>query len=53
LASQESAFCPPRGNWPENKLADRPLASFAEKVIRVLQTKYDQREGRMFGKKLL
>jgi hypothetical protein len=30
----------------ENKLADRPPAPFADKVIRVLQTKYDQRGGR-------
>ncbi len=37
----------------ENKLIERPPATFARRVIRVLQGKYDQRGGRMLGKKLL
>ncbi len=37
----------------ENHLVDRPPAAFAERVICILQEKYDQRGGRMLGKKLL
>ncbi len=37
----------------ENDLIERPPAAFAEQVIRILQEKYDQRGGRMLGKKLL
>jgi len=37
----------------ENKLLERPIAPFAQKVIAVLQNKYDQQGGKMFGKKLL
>jgi hypothetical protein len=37
----------------ENGLTDRPPAAFAAKIIRILQGKYDQREGKTWGKKLL
>jgi len=37
----------------ENDLLGRALPPFAQKVIDVLQNKYDQRSGRIFGKKLL
>jgi hypothetical protein len=37
----------------ENKLLDRPLAPFAEKIIKILQTKYYQHHGRIFGKKFI
>ena len=37
----------------ENDLIERPPAAFAEKVIHILQQKYDQRGSRMLGKKLL
>jgi len=37
----------------ESHLIARPPAAFAEKVIRILREKYDQRGGRMLGKKLL
>jgi hypothetical protein len=37
----------------ENQLIERPPATFAQQVIRVLQQKYDQRGGRIWGKKLL
>ena len=37
----------------EQKLLDRPPAPFAQRVIQVLQVKYDQDGGRIFGKKFL
>lgn len=37
----------------EQKLLDRDLAPFAQQVIQVLQLKYDQNAGRIFGKKFL
>jgi len=37
----------------EQKLLDRPPAPFAQQVIQVLQVKYDQDGGRIFGKKFL
>jgi len=37
----------------ENDLLGRSLAPFAQKVIRVLQGKYDQEGNRVFGKKYL
>jgi hypothetical protein len=37
----------------ENHLIERPPAAFAAKVIPILQDKYDQRGGKMWGKKLL
>ena len=37
----------------ENGLLDREIAPFAQRVISILQGKYDQRGGRIFGKKLL
>ncbi|NLE39464.1 MAG: DUF3800 domain-containing protein [Pirellulaceae bacterium] len=37
----------------ENGLVERPPAVFAEKIILVLQEKYDRRAGRILGKKLL
>jgi len=37
----------------EHYLVERPPATFAQKVILILQQKYDQREGRIWGKKLL
>jgi hypothetical protein len=37
----------------ENNLLDRPLAPFASKIVRILQGKYYQHEGRVFGKKFI
>lgn len=37
----------------EKELLGRPLAPFAIKVIGILQKKYDQREGTIFGKKFI
>lgn len=37
----------------ENNLLDRPLAPFANKVIRILQGKYYQHKGNIFGKKFI
>lgn len=37
----------------ENQLVERPPAPFAEKVIAILQDKYDRRGERVWGKKLL
>lgn len=37
----------------ENNLLERPLAPFASKIISVLQKKYYQRTGKVFGKKFL
>lgn len=37
----------------ENNLLDRPLAPFAKKVIRILQGKYYQHKGNIFGKKFI
>ncbi len=37
----------------EQGLLDRPIAPFAERVIQILQKKYDQVPPRMFGKKYL
>ena len=37
----------------EQGLLDREIAPFAAKVIRILQQKYDQREGRIYGRKFL
>ena len=37
----------------ENGLITHPLAPFAQRVCDILQSKYDQHGGRMFGKKLL
>ena len=37
----------------ENRLVERPPAAFAQKVIGILSQKYDQRGGKMLGKKLL
>lgn len=37
----------------ENDLLDRQIAPFAQKVIEILQDKYDRRDSRLFGKKLL
>lgn len=37
----------------EQKLMERELAPFAQQVIQVLQTKYDQHAGRVYGKKFL
>lgn len=37
----------------ENGLLDRPLAPFATQVINILQTKYYQHHGRIFGKKFI
>lgn len=37
----------------ENKLLERPIAPFASKVISILQNKYYQKGGRVFGKKFL
>ena len=33
----------------ENKLQEKPLAPFAEKVVTILQTKYYQHSGKVFG----
>jgi hypothetical protein len=37
----------------ENSLIERPPAAFAERIIAILQRKYDKRGTRMLGKKLL
>jgi hypothetical protein len=37
----------------ENSLLDRPLAPFASKIVQILQRKYYQHEGRIFGKKFI
>jgi hypothetical protein len=37
----------------ENKMLEREIAPFAQKVIAILQRKYYQREGKIFGKKFL
>jgi len=37
----------------ENNLLGRPLAPFAKMIIEILQQKYDQQGGRIFGKKFL
>lgn len=37
----------------EQGFLQRGIAPFAQKVIQILQTKYDQRDGKIFGKKLL
>jgi len=37
----------------EQGLLEKELPPFAKRVIQILQRKYDQREGRSFGKKFL
>ncbi|NOY05867.1 MAG: DUF3800 domain-containing protein [Chlorobi bacterium] len=37
----------------EEKLLGKPLAPFSKKIIKILQQKYDQQKGRIFGKKFL
>jgi len=37
----------------ENRLVDRQIGPFAQKVIGILQDKYDRRGSKLFGKKLL
>lgn len=37
----------------EQRLLDRPLAPFAQSVIRILRTKYDREGPRIFGKKFI
>lgn len=37
----------------ENKLLEKEIAPFARRVIKILQKKYYQRDGRIFGKKFL
>jgi len=37
----------------ENKLLDKPLAPFAKKIIKILQSKYYQQDGKIFGKKFI
>ncbi|MDY6857696.1 MAG: DUF3800 domain-containing protein [Thermodesulfobacteriota bacterium] len=37
----------------ENKLLDKPLAPFAKKIIKILQSKYYQHNGMIFGKKCI
>lgn len=37
----------------ENKLLDNPLAPFAKKIIKILQLKYYQHHGKVFGKKFI
>jgi len=37
----------------EQRLLEKEMGVFARKVIEILQEKYDQQEGRMFGKKFL
>lgn len=37
----------------ENNLLERPIAPFASKIISILQKKYYQQDGRVFGKKFL
>jgi len=45
---------PSRGEiLKEHGLLDRDIAPFAQRIISILQTKYDQRGGEVFGKKML
>jgi hypothetical protein len=37
----------------EHALLDRPLAPFAASIIHILQSKYDQQHGRIYGKKFI
>jgi len=37
----------------ENNLLEKPIAPFARQVIEILQAKYYQRGGKVFGKKML
>ena len=37
----------------ESNLLERPIAPFAEKIISILQEKYYQKEGKIYGKKFL
>lgn len=37
----------------ENKLLGRPLAPFVKKIIKILQSKYYQHHGKIFGKKFI
>ena len=37
----------------ENELLERPIAPFAKRIISILQEKYYQKDGRIFGKKFL
>jgi len=37
----------------EKKLLDKPLAPFAKKIIQILQSKYYQQDGKIFGKKFI
>jgi hypothetical protein len=37
----------------EQGLLDQPIAEFAAKIIAILQDKYDQQPGRVFGKKFI
>ena len=37
----------------ENGLLGSPLAPFAQKVVKILQDKYDREGNRVFGKKYL
>ncbi len=37
----------------DNNLLEKPLAPFAIKIIQILQRKYYQQQGRIFGKKFL
>ena len=37
----------------ENDLLDRPLAPFSKKIIKILQKKYYQQGGKIFGKKFI
>ncbi len=37
----------------DNNLLERPIAPFANRIIQILQEKYDQQGGRIYGKKFL
>ena len=37
----------------EHGLLEKPLAPFATSIIQILQTKYDQQHGRIYGKKFI
>jgi hypothetical protein len=37
----------------ENEMLDRPLAPFSKKIIKILQDKYYQHSGKVFGKKFI
>ena len=37
----------------ESKLLVKPLAPFAKKIIKILQLKYYQHQGKTFGKKFI